>query len=270
MACGGGAGLAAVYNVPLGGAIFTAEVLCGSFALPTVVPALACSAIATMVAWVYLPSGATYADIPNYHFSGSIMVWSLPAGLVIGLLGIFYVRLIGWVSAHRASGRSLFWAMPLAFLVVGVLGIWYPQLFGNGKDMAHDAFLGLGGMGLLFALFALKPLVTALTLGGGAAGGVFTPFLSTGAVLGGFLGVVWTHFWHGTPVGAFALIGAAAMVGAVMQAPLAGLVLVLELTHSGFALAIPMIVAVAVATFVVRQVDGYSIYSARLPRRAPS
>jgi CIC family chloride channel protein len=270
VACGGGAGLAAVYNVPLGGAIFTAEVLCGSFALPTVVPALACSAIATMVAWVYLPNGATYADIPSYHFSGSIMVWSLPAGLVIGFLGIFYVRLIGWVSANRASGRSMFWAMPLAFLVVGVLGIWYPQLFGNGKDMAHDAFLGLGGMGLLFALFALKPLVTALTLGGGAAGGVFTPFLSTGAVLGGFLGVVWTHFWHGTPVGAFALIGAAAMVGAVMQAPLAGLVLVLELTHSGFALAVPMIVAVAIATFVVRQVDGYSIYSARLPRRAPS
>ena len=100
VACGGGAGLAAVYNVPLGGAIFTAEVLWGSLALPTMVPALACSAIATMVAWVYLPSGATYADIPSYHFSGnSLMVWSLPAGLVIGLLSVLYVRLIGWVSA---------------------------------------------------------------------------------------------------------------------------------------------------------------------------
>jgi H+/Cl- antiporter ClcA len=270
VACGGGAGLAAVYNVPLGGAIFTAEVLCGSFALPTVVPALACSAIATMMAWVYLPSGATYADIPSYHFSGSLMVWALPAGLVIGLLSVLYVRLIGWVSAHRASGASIFWMMPAAFLVVGVAGIWYPQLFGNGKDMAHEAFLGIGGVGLLFALFALKPMVTALTLGSGAAGGVFTPFLATGAVLGGFLGVLWTHVWHGTPVGAFALIGAAAMIGAVMQAPLAGLVLVFELTHSGFALAIPMIVAVAIATFVVRQIDGYSIYSARLPRSEPT
>jgi H+/Cl- antiporter ClcA len=159
--------------------------------------------------------------------------------------------------------------MPAAFLALGVLGIWYPQLFGNGKDMAHEAFLGLGGIGLLFALFALKPLVTALTLGAGAAGGVFTPFLATGAVLGGFLGVVWTHFWHGTPMGAFALVGAAAMIGAVMQAPLAGLVLVLELTHSGFALAIPMVAAVTIATVVVRQIDGYSIYSARLPRRTP-
>jgi H+/Cl- antiporter ClcA len=270
VACGGGAGLAAVYNVPLGGAIFTAEVLCGSFALPTVVPALACSAIATMVAWVYLPSGATYADIPSYHFSGSIMVWALPAGLVIGLLSVLYVRLIGWVSARRASGVSIFWVMPTAFLIVGVLGIWYPQLFGNGKDMAHEAFLGIGGVGLLFALTALKPLVTALTLGSGAAGGVFTPFLATGAVLGGFLGVLWTHVWHGTPIGAFALVGAVAMVGAVMQAPLVGLVLVLELTHSGFALAIPMIAAVAIATFVGRQIDGYSIYSARLPRSVPT
>jgi H+/Cl- antiporter ClcA len=270
VACGGGAGLAAVYNVPLGGAIFTAEVLCGSFALPTVVPALACSAIATMVAWVYLPNGATYADIPSYHFSGSIMVWSLPAGLIIGLLSVLYVRLIGWVSDHRASGASIFWMMPVAFLVVGALGIWYPQLFGNGKDMAHEAFLGVGSVGLLFALSALKPLVTALTLGSGAAGGVFTPFLSTGAVLGGFLGVAWTHVWHGTPIGAFALIGAVAMVGAVMQAPLVGLVLVLELTHSGFALAIPMIVAVVIATFVGRQIDGYSIYSARLPRHVPT
>ena len=65
-------------------------------------------------------------------------------------------------------------------------GYQYPQLFGNGKDMAHEAFLGVGGIGLLFALFALKPLVTALTLGSGAAGGVFTPFLATGALSGAF------------------------------------------------------------------------------------
>jgi H+/Cl- antiporter ClcA len=59
------------------------------------------------------------------------------------------------------------------------------------------------------------------------------------------------------------------MIGAVMQAPLAGLVLVLELTHSGFSLAVPMVAAVVIATLLVRQIDGYSIYSARLPRQAP-
>jgi len=75
--------------------------------------------------------------------------------------------------------------------VLGVIGIRYPQLFGNGQDMARDAFIGGGSLGLLLALFALKPLVTALCLGSGASGGLFTPTLSTGAVLGGFLGLAW-------------------------------------------------------------------------------
>lgn len=268
VACGGGAGLAAVYNVPFGGALFTAEVLFGSFALPVVFPALATSLIATAVAWIYLPSGATYADIPNYRFSASLMVWSLVAGVVIGLLAIFYVRLIGWVSFHRAQGVHLFWAMPASFAVVGVIGFQYPELFGNGKDMAHEAFLGVGGIGLFFALFALKPFVTALTLGSGASGGVFTPFLATGAVFGAFFGAAWIHLWPGTPVGAFALVGGAAMVGASMQAPLAGIVLVLELSHSGFRIMIPMMAATLIATFLVRHIDGYSIYSARLPRQS--
>ncbi len=267
VACAGGAGLAAVYNVPLGGAVFTAEVMLGSFALPTVLAALTCSLIATLTAWLFLPSAATYADIPNYAFSGSIMVWSVVAGVIIGFLAVVYVRLLGWVSAHRASGVTMLWMMPVAFALVGVAGFKYPQLFGNGKDMAHDAFLGLGSLVLLLALFALKPLVTALCLGSGASGGVFTPFLSIGATLGGFLGVAWTHFWPGSPIGAFALIGAAAMIGAAMQAPLVGLVLVVELTHTGLHLMIPMIAATAIATLIGRQVDGYSIYSARLPRR---
>ena len=267
VACGGGAGLAAVYNVPLGGAVFAAEILYGSFTVPIILPALACSFIATMVAWLGLPNGPTYADIPSFHFSGSLMVWSVPAGFIIGILAVLYVRLFGWTSHHRVSGASILWIMPLAFTVVGVLGIWYPQLFGNGKDMAHQAFLGVGGVGLLFTLFALKPLVTVVTLGSGASGGLFTPFLSTGAMLGAFLGVVWTHLWPGTPVGAFALVGAAAMVGASMQAPLTGLVLVLELTHSGFDIVVPMMAATVIATFIVRQIDGYSIYSARLSQR---
>jgi H+/Cl- antiporter ClcA len=267
VACGGGAGLAAVYNVPLGGAIFASEVMLGSFALPTVLSALSCSLIATITAWLFLSSRATYADLPVYHFSGSLMVGSLVAGVVVGALAVGYVRLLGWVSAHRVQGATLLWAMPLAFAVVGLIGFRYPQLFGNGKDMAHDAFLGVGSLGLLFALFALKPLVTALTLGSGAAGGVFTPFLATGAALGACIGLVWGHLWPGSPVGAFALIGAAAMIGASMQAPLAGLVLVIELSHTGFNLMIPMMTATAIATLIVRQIDGYSIYSARLPRR---
>ncbi len=265
VACGAGAGFAAVYNVPLGGALFTVEVMLGSTVLPAVLPAIACSFIATLTAWAYLPTHATYVDIPAYHFTGTIMVCAIVMGPVIGVFSSGYIRLIAWVSYHRVSGLKMIPAMLAAFGSLGLIGFAYPQLFGNGKDMAHDALVGQGTLLGLLALFILKPLVTALCLESGAAGGVFTPTLSTGAAFGAFVGLAWSHLWPGTPVGAYAMVGAAAMIGSAMQAPLAGMVLVLELTRSGFQLMVPMIAATAIATAVSRYIDGYSIYSARLP-----
>jgi CIC family chloride channel protein len=264
VACGGGAGLAAVYNVPLAGALFTAEILMGVLALPTILPALACSTIATITAWVYLPNQPSYADIPAFHASAALIVWSLLVGPIAGLFASAYIRLIGWVSHHRVTGRKAIGAPVVAFAVLGLVGIKYPQLFGNGKDMAHDAFIGRGSLALFAALFLLKPIVTSLCLGSGASGGLLTPVLSTGAVFGAALGIVWTHLWPGSPIGAYAMIGASSMIGAGMQAPLTAIAFVLELTHSGFALMVPLLLATITATAVARHVDGYSIYSARL------
>lgn len=265
VACGGGAGLAAVYNVPLGGAVFTAEILVGSFALSVVLPAILCSGIATAVAWIYLPNHATYTGIADFRLSATIMVWALVAGPVIGLFSSGYIRLVGYIAHHRLSGRKVLIGPFLAFTVLGLIGIAYPALFGNGKDMAHRAFLGEGSVLLLLALSALKPLVTSLCVGSGASGGLFTPFMSTGAVFGAMTGILWSMMWPGSPVGAFALIGAAAMIGSAMQAPISGLVLVVELTQSGLDIMIPILAATFLATAVARQLDGYSIYSARLP-----
>ena len=139
VACGGGAGLAAVYNVPLGGALFTAEILYGSLALPVILPAVACSWIATATAWLYLPEHATYTDIPSFRFTMTLLVWALLVGPVIGVVSSGYIRLIGWVSHHRSSGRRILVTFPLALCALGFIGIEYPQLFGNGKDMAHSA-----------------------------------------------------------------------------------------------------------------------------------
>ena len=264
VACGGGAGFAAVYNVPLGGALFAAEILLGTVTLPVVLPALACSMVATVTSYLYLPARATYLGIPQYHLTWPLMVWALLAGPVIGLIAVAYIRLIGWVSHHAVSGRRMIPAMFAAFAALGLIGIAYPQLFGNGKDMAHDAFIGADGPALLLVLFALKPIVTSMCLGSGASGGLFTPTLSMGAVLGGGTGILWSMAWPGSPSGAYAMIGAAAMLGAGMQAPLTGLVMILELTYSGFQIIPAMTVATLIATLVARHIDGYSIYSARL------
>ncbi|WP_142281566.1 chloride channel protein [Mycobacterium kyorinense] len=264
VACGAGAGLAAVYNVPLGGALFAAEVLIGSVNLPVVLPALACAATATLTSWLYLPSHAVYLNVPHYPYETRLLVWAAVVGPIVGLLAAGYIRVIGWISHHRINGWPAIFTPLAAFSVLALIALAYPQLYGNGKGMAHHAFLGLGSLALLAALSVLKPFVTALCLGSGASGGLFTPVLSTGAVLGGSLGLLWGLVWPGSPVGAYALIGAAATMGAAMQAPLAALVLVLDLTHSGLALVVPMIVATVFATTTTRWVDGYSIYSARL------
>jgi chloride channel protein, CIC family len=264
MACGAGAGLAAVYNVPLAGALFTAEIMLASISVPVILPALACSWVATATAWLYLPDRATYADVPDYRFTIPLLAWALLAGPVIGVVASGYIRLIGWVSHHQASGRLVAVAPAVAFGVLGLIAFAYPQLLGNGQDMAHDAFLGVAGLGVLLAICALKPLVTALCLGSGASGGLLTPTLSTGAVLGGAAGIGWAHLWPGSPPGAYAIVGAAAMLGAAMQAPLTALALALELTHQGFSIMIPLIAATVTATVLARYVDGYSIYTARL------
>lgn len=271
VACGGGAGMAAVYNVPLGGALITAELLYGSLSLPVILPALACSWIATAVSWAYLPISATYTNVPAYPLKTTHIVFALLVGPVIGIVAVGYIRLIGWVSHHQARGRPLLLAPLIAFAVLGLVAFRYPQLLGNGKDLTHHAFLGAGGetFGLLLALFALKPLVTALCLGSGATGGLFTPTMSTGALLGALLGSAWSLAWPGAPVGSYAIIGATAMIGAAMQTPLAALALVLELTHTVDTLIVPMIAATMLATAVARYLDGYSIYSSRLPAQSP-
>jgi H+/Cl- antiporter ClcA len=264
MACGAGAGFGAVYNVPLAGALFTAEVMLGTISLPVILPALACAGIATVTSWLYLPAHVTYPGIPPYHLTVPLTVFSLVAGPLIGLLASGYIRLIGWMTYFQLTGRESVAAQIVVMGVLGVVSFAFPQLLGNGQDMAAEAFAGTGGLAVLTALFLLKPLVTAACLGSGASGGLFTPTLATGAALGAAAGIAWSAAWPGSPAGAYALVGAAAMMGAAMQAPLTALAMILELTGAGYTLLIPMIAATVLATVIARNVDGYSIYTARL------
>ena len=271
VACGAGAGMGAVYNVPLGGALITAELLYGSLALPAILPARATSAIATVVAWVYLPIRPTYGDVPAYPVNMAHVFFAMVAGPIIGVISAGYVRMIGWVSHHQLHGRWLLIGPAIAFGVLGVMAIAYPQLLGNGQDVAEQAFLTTAGFTVVVAVVVgvLKPVVTALCLGSGATGGLFTPTLASGAALGAALGAAWSLLVPGQPLGSYALIGATAMIGAAMQTPLAALALVVELTHTADSLIVPMVIATMLATLVTRYLDGYSIYSSRLPAQSP-
>jgi len=263
VACGAGAGMAAVYNVPLGGALFALEVLLGTLTLSLVLPALATSLIATAVAWIALPTHPTYA-IPTYTIHASQVVWALIVGPIAGLAAVGYIRLIALAHAVRPSGWMRLAAPIVVFTALGAVAVAYPQILGNGKNIVQLALVARLSVALLAVLLVLKPLATAACLGSGAPGGLFTPTLAFGVLLGGLLGEAWSQIWPGAPLGGYAIIGGAAVLGAAMQGPLAAVVLLLELTHHGDSLMVAVLLAVVEATVLARVLGAPSIYSARL------
>jgi H+/Cl- antiporter ClcA len=246
LACGAGAGLAAVYNVPLGGALFTLEVLLHSARPRHVVPAGLTSAIATVVAWIALPNLPTY-EVPDFGLSGPAVAFGVLVGPLAGGAGVLFLQLIRTARSSTATRWHLPIATTVVFAAVGAASAVYPQLLGNGKGLTQVAFDGSLGLPALAALVVLKPLVTAGCLSSGASGGLLTPSLATGAVLGALAGRLWSLLWPGTPIGVFALIAAAAVLATTLRAPICATVLVLEFTHSGPALILPMLLAVAAA-----------------------
>jgi CIC family chloride channel protein len=267
VACGAGAGMAAAYGVPLGGALFAVEVLRGVLALRLILPALFASACAAGVAWLLaMPNEPTYV-IPSYSLSASVICWSVVAGPIAGVFSVGFVRVIAWADRNKPKGTARLLAPLGALGVVGALSIPFPQVLGNGKDIAALAFTGQVAVPLLLALVVIRPFATVLCLGSGVPGGLFTPSLATGALLGGALGSAWSLMWPGVPPGLCAIIGAAAVLAATTHGPISSIVLVMELTGRDRSFILPMLLAVVTATVVARTLDARSIYDARFSDR---
>jgi CIC family chloride channel protein len=263
VACGAGAGMAAIYNVPLGGALFAVEVLLGTLTLPVVLPAIAVSAIATAVAWIVVPTHPTY-HITTYGVTGTQVVWAVIIGPLAGVLAVGWVRTIALVNRIKPNRWGRVVAPIVVFAALGAVSIAFPQLLGNGQDVVQRVFDNHLDIAVIAALLVLKPLATAACLGTGAPGGLFTPTLTLGVLFGALLGHGWSVIWPGAAPGSYAIIGGAAVLAASMQGPLAAVVLMLELTHHADALMVPVLLAVAEATIVARLFGAPSIYSARL------
>lgn len=262
VACGAGAGLAAVYNVPLGGALFAAEVLLGSLTLPTILPAIATAFIATAVSWITLPNQPTYV-MTAFHSNASLLGVAAIAGPVAGVLSAGYVWAIGW--ARKIGGSLTGWRTTVASLIVfallGVTATAFPQLLGNGKDVVQIALSGNVVFSIAGALLILKFLSTTACVSTGSPGGLFTPTLTLGALFGLFLGALWDHVAPGNPPGSYALIGMGAFLSASTLGPLSSAVLLMELTYHAEPLMVASLLAIAGATVASRLISGRSIYS---------
>ena len=249
IACGAGAGLAAVYSVPLGGALFAVEILLAEISFTTALPALGTAAIATIVARIAVPAAPLYT-MPRFDLTPSLFVWALVAGPVLGFAAIAFVRLARFAERIRPRSWWILLVMPVVFTAVGLIALPFPEVLGNGRALGQTAFSGLMPFGILGVLALVKLVTTTATIGSGAAGGTLTPSLAIGASLGAALGGLWQLTWPGGPVAAFAFVAAAAFLASTMRAPFTAIVLVIEFTNQGPALLVPTMLCVAGAVTV--------------------
>ncbi|MGA8619204.1 MAG: chloride channel protein [Candidatus Sulfotelmatobacter sp.] len=174
----------------------------------------------------------------------SLVVWSVVMGPVFGSGAYWFVRSVRGARAHAPKD----WRLPswcgVVFCAIGLLAIPFPQLLGYGKGLAQTGFDSELGLPLAATLL-LRPVVTLGALRAGATGGLLTPGLTIGALLGIVLGSLWNHAWPGAAFGAFAIIGSAAFLASSMKMPLTAIALIVEFTRIGHDFLIPISLAVA-------------------------
>ncbi len=233
--CGVAAAISASFNTPLAGVIFALEVIMLEYTLASFLPIILAAVSADAIS-IYFFGNESLIQVQDFSLN------SLGELGIVFILGIFIGGASGcfnWLLKHTAIQvqdidfriRAL-----LAGALVGVCAIPFPEVMGIGYDTLHLTLLGELSIGLLFGITAFKLIATAGTIGLGIPGGLIGPTLLMGATLGGAIGGMAQLLMPESTAGPhfYALMGIAAMMGATLQAPLAALTAVLELTtHPG-------------------------------------
>lgn len=261
VASAAGAGLAAVYSVPVSGTLFALEVFLMEISPLTVLTATLVSGIAVLVAHG-AAGGAAYYRVPSLPASPELLWWTIPMAVLLGALGWGFSRMIRGVTSHRPKGARLFIGLPLGFLAVGGVALAAPTVLGNGHELAQRTFdvslssHGVLGIVLLFLGLALaKTFATALTIGVGAWGGTLTPSVAIGGALGVAGGALWSLAVPNTSLVACAFLGGAVFLATTMRAPLTAVALLVEFTHSGMGILVPALIGVVLAVATARLLD---------------
>ncbi len=244
IASAAGAGLAAVYNVPLAGALFAIEILLAQFSAGAAVVALSVSAIATYVARPLVADDSLY-HVTAVSVSPSLLVAAVLIGPLMGWGATSFSAITARLSRRRPTGWKLLLVLPATFAAVGVLGAFFPLVLGNGRALATAGFDLAQPAYLLLALAVMKYVATSISLGSGAIGGTLQPSVAIGAALGAAAAAGWAFIWPGADGTALAIVAAGAFLAANMRAPFTAIALIIEFTGTGFTLLLPIFLAVA-------------------------
>lgn len=267
--CGVSAGIAAVFNAPMAGTLFALELIVSDFGLTAFTPILVSAVAATAVTRRF------HGNITEFTLPPFVVVslWEiglyLVLGLVAGIVGFVFSRSIYVAEDLSEKVPAPQWIRPaIGGLLVGVIAVYFPYVMGVGYDTIHALFNGTFGLQLVLTLVVLKIVATAITVGSGGSGGVFTPSLFIGSMLGYAFGMVVNRLFPEITAspGAYALVGMAAVNGACTLAPLSAIVVLVEMTNE-YGMVLPLMLAVGMASFVSRKLSPESIYTEKLRRR---
>lgn len=280
VAAGGGAGIAATFNTPIGGVLFAVEILMHEVSVRTLVPVALATATATFVGQRLLGDAPAF-EVPALHMPVTTTAAMLPAYVVLGgamaLVSVLFIRSLYGAEDffEKRFPKHEYLRHFIGMLGVGLIaqslmvlrGHYYVE--GVGYATILDVLSGtVAGVGILLALFALKLVVTSVTLGSGASGGVFSPSLFMGATLGSAYGLVLRATFPGLHVDptSFALAGMAGLVAGGTGAALTAIVMIFEMTRD-YSVILPMTLTVAVSYGLRRLLLRESIYTMKLVRR---
>ncbi|HDP89068.1 MAG TPA: chloride channel protein [Thioalkalivibrio sp.] len=233
--CGTAASIAASFNTPLAGVVFALEVVMMDYSLASFMPVILSAVAATSVSVAVFGSEPVF-NIPMQEINSLLeLPYILLLGVVIGGFSSGFIQLTRRTADYFRE-RDFLLRTTLAGTIVGLCALAFPQVMGIGYDSVNAALLGELGLGVLFGVAVFKLLATSSAVALGIPGGLIGPTLIIGAMLGGFLGVIATLISpeYSSGVGFYALLGLGAMMGATLQAPLAALTAMMELTgHPG-------------------------------------
>lgn len=277
IAAGTAAGFAAAYNTPLAAVLFVLEVMIGVVTLEVVVPVAIATAVGTVVVRAVVGDGPLYGVREFAPASESELVAYVVAGLLAALAGLLFMRLLhGGERLFQRLARLLSigskplprpFVAALGGFVVGVIALGVPAVAGNGYEPILWILDGDVPIAMLLLIAVTKALATTASVASGSPGGVFTPTMLVGAMVGAALGKGLALMgWVGVGAGGYALVGMASALAATTRAPLMATVLAFELSGD-YALVLPLLLATGMAILIARRLSPRSIYEAELERR---
>ena len=264
VACGAAGAIAASFNTPLAGVVFAMEVIMMEYTIAGFIPVIIAAVSATAI------NRLVFGDFPAFIVPALELhsIWELPLILLLGIcIGCIAALFINGMRIVTSVGQKipLWLRLLLAGLSVGLIALVCPQVMGIGYDTVNEALHGNITLWLLMLIIVMKILATIFSIGLGVPGGLIGPVLFIGCLSGSFFGVVLDSLsFSSSDIGLYAMLGMGAMMGATLQAPLAALLALLELTGNQYIIFPGMLVIVS-ANLAAQELFGCkSIYLSRM------